>query len=297
MKEYIVYQIDAFTREKFYANPAGVVVNADGLSDDLMQKIARELNNSETAFVFKNPNNNFSHEVRFFTPSTEVPVCSHATIATHYALALEKNISQNTIFEQKCKAGVFDVEVKIEDDNYFMTMTYDEIEFLNKLNQKEIEILTKALGLKEEDLIKELPIQVVSTGHSKVLIAIKDYHVLNALKPNMQELAKLSECIDCNGYFVFTFDTKEENILTQGRMFAPAIGINEDPVTGNAHAPLAPFLHKYKFSNIKDTFSFYAKQGKAIGREGKILVEFFPKEDKVKITGEAVVVFKTKLFI
>ncbi len=297
MKEYIVYQIDAFTREKFYANPAGVVVNADGLSDDLMQKIARELNNSETAFVFKNPNNNFSHEVRFFTPSTEVPICSHATIATHYALALEKNISQNTIFEQKCKAGVFDVEVKIEDDNYFMTMTYDEIEFLNKLNQKEIEILTKALGLKEEDLIKELPIQVVSTGHSKVLIAIKDYHVLNALKPNMQELAKLSECIDCNGYFVFTFDTKEENILTQGRMFAPAIGINEDPVTGNAHAPLAPFLHKYKFSNIKGTFSFYAKQGKAIGREGKILVEFFPKENKVKITGEAVVVFKTKLFI
>lgn len=242
MKEYIVYQIDAFTKEKFHANPAGVVVNADGLSDDLMQKIARELNNSETAFVFKNSSNNYSHEVRFFTPSAEVPVCSHATIATHYALALEKNIKQNTIFEQKCKAGIFEVEVKVKNNDYFVTMAYDEIEFLNKLNQKEIEILTKALGLKEEELIKELPIQVVSTGHSKVLVAIKDYQTLDALKPNMQELAKLSECIDCNGYFVFTFDTKEKNILTQGRMFAPAIGINEDPVTGNAHAPLAPFF-------------------------------------------------------
>ncbi|EHL5011099.1 PhzF family phenazine biosynthesis isomerase [Campylobacter lari] len=297
MKEYIVYQIDAFTKEKFHANPAGVVVNADGLSDDLMQKIARELNNSETAFVFKNSSNNYSHEVRFFTPSAEVPVCSHATIATHYALALEKNIKQNTIFEQKCKAGIFEVEVKVKNNDYFVTMAYDEIEFLNKLNQKEIEILTKALGLKEEELIKELPIQVVSTGHSKVLVAIKDYQTLDALKPNMQELAKLSECIDCNGYFVFTFDTKEKNILTQGRMFAPAIGINEDPVTGNAHAPLAPFLHKYKFSNIKDTFSFYAKQGKTIGREGKVFVEFFLRENKVKITGEAVVVFKTKLLI
>lgn len=156
--------------------------------------------------------------------------------------SFRKNIKQNTIFEQKCKAGVFEVEVKVKNNDYFVTIAYDEIEFLNKLNQKEIEILTKALGLKEEDLIKELPIQVVSTGHSKVLVAIKDYQTLDALKPNMQELAKLSECIDCIGYFVFTFDTKEKNILTQGMMFVPAIGINEDPVTGNAYAPLALFF-------------------------------------------------------
>nr|MCR2067399.1 PhzF family phenazine biosynthesis isomerase [Campylobacter lari subsp. concheus] len=106
MKEYIVYQIDTFTKEKFHVNPAGVVVNADGLSDDLMQKIARELNNSETAFVFKNSSNNYSHEVRFSTPSAKVPVCSHATIVTHYALALEKILSK-TLFLNKNARQVF----------------------------------------------------------------------------------------------------------------------------------------------------------------------------------------------
>lgn len=298
MKEYIIYQIDAFSREKFSANPAGVVINADGLDEVLMQKIARELNNSETAFVFSNSDKDFSHEVRFFTPNAEVPICSHATIATHYALALEKNIKENTIFEQICKAGVFEVEVLLDENDYLLAMTYEKIEFLNKLSQDEIEILLKALGLKEKDLIKKLPIQIVSTGNSKVLIAIKDSQLLHDLKPNMQELKELSQEIACNGYFVFAFDTKEKDIFTQGRMFAPAIGIDEDPVTGNAHAPLAHYLYKYNFLN-PDTKKccFYAKQGSAMGREGKVLVEFFPMENKVKIIGEAVVVFKTKLLV
>lgn len=85
MKEYIVYQIDTFTKEKFHANPAGVVVNADGLSDDLMQKIARELNNSETAFVFKNSSNNYSHEVRFSLQVLKC-LCVHMLLLRHIML-------------------------------------------------------------------------------------------------------------------------------------------------------------------------------------------------------------------
>ncbi len=89
MKKVIVYQIDSFTKEKFKGNPAGVVLNAENMTTEEMQLIARELNNSETAFVFRphHPEENFDYHVRYFTPTTEVPSCGHATIAALYAKA------------------------------------------------------------------------------------------------------------------------------------------------------------------------------------------------------------------
>lgn len=91
MKKYTVYQVDAFTRERFKGNPAGVVTKAEGLTDAQMQAIARELNNSETAFIF--PPDGPDHEVRirYFTPTMEVPTCGHATISAHYVRAVEKS--------------------------------------------------------------------------------------------------------------------------------------------------------------------------------------------------------------
>ena len=93
MKKLIVYQIDSFTKEKFKGNPAGVIVNADGLNEKQMQLIARELNNSETAFLFSPDNNDCDGVIRYFTPKTEVPTCGHATIAAMYAKALEDNLN------------------------------------------------------------------------------------------------------------------------------------------------------------------------------------------------------------
>ncbi len=89
MKTYRVYQVDSFTRQKFSGNPAGVVSNADGLTEQQMQQLARELNNSETAFIFAGQKPDYDVEVRYFTPTTEVPICGHATIAAHYVRAVE----------------------------------------------------------------------------------------------------------------------------------------------------------------------------------------------------------------
>ena len=81
MKTYKIYQVDSFTRDRFHGNPAGVVPDAKGLTDEQMLRIARELNNSETAFMFETDSPDYDIEVRFFTPTTEVPICGHATIA------------------------------------------------------------------------------------------------------------------------------------------------------------------------------------------------------------------------
>src|SRR5665647_460986 len=117
MKKLIVYQIDSFTKERFKGNPAGVVVNADGLNDDQMQMIARELNNSETAFLFSPDDNDCDGVIRYFTPKTEVPTCGHATIAAMYAKAIEENLD-SCVLKYKTRIGILPFEIIKDNKNY-----------------------------------------------------------------------------------------------------------------------------------------------------------------------------------
>ena len=187
----------------------------------------------------------------------------------------------------------------IENSSYNVTMTQGKVEFGNIIEGDHLKRLVTALGIEEKDLIEDAPVQIVSTGHSKVMIGISNYDLLHNLTPNLKELSDLSLDIGCNGYYVFTFDTNEEHILIKGRMFAPIIGIDEDPVTGNANGPLGAYLVKYNLADYSgDYFSFTAKQGTSVGREGKIKVEVFKEKGepkKVKVSGTAVIVFESEL--
>ncbi|MGK0442059.1 MAG: PhzF family phenazine biosynthesis protein [Pseudohongiellaceae bacterium] len=296
MKKLTVFQIDSFTKTKFKGNPAGVVVNADGLSDTQMQVIARELNNSETAFLFKPNDDSCDGVIRYFTPTMEVPICGHATIAAMYAKAIEEKI-ENRIFQMKTKVGVLPFEIQKNGNDIKVWMTQGSIDIQEALPTKTQNDLLGFLGLEPDELDSRCPIQIASTGHSKVMIGIKSRETLNNLQPNLSELATLSEIIACNGYYVFTLDSNNSDILCYGRMFAPAIGINEDPVTGNANGPLGAYLiHNNIVETKSDEFRFKSVQGETIGREGIIEVCVSIKNKKpslVKISGEAVVVFKT----
>jgi PhzF family phenazine biosynthesis protein len=154
-----------------------------------------------------------------------------------------------------------------------------------------------ALGLSDTDLDGQCPIQIASTGHSKVMIGIKSRQTLNALSPDLTRLVTISKTIGCNGYFVFTFDSDDGEILTHGRMFAPAIGIPEDPVTGNANGPLGAYLVHHNILQASDGLAtFKAKQGEAIGRPGivTIMVEVKDgKPSKVQVGGYAAIAFQT----
>jgi PhzF family phenazine biosynthesis protein len=298
LKKYCLYQIDSFTNEKFKGNPAGVITNADDLTESQMQKIARELNNSETAFVFSSNTKDYDVYVRYFTPTKEVPICGHATIAAHYARAIEKNMDTSRIY-QKSGAGILPVDIIRDRNDYKIVMTQGKIEFGEFIEGEKREVLLEALKITEEDLDKNCTIQIISTGHSKVMIGIKSKEILNKLEPNLNMLSELSKSIKCNGYYIFTFDTEEKDVLICGRMFAPAIGISEDPVTGNANGPLGAYLvHHRLVEHNGHKFAFNAKQGETIGREGIVEVEVSiedmqPKE--VKISGEAVIVFQSEL--
>ena len=299
-KKIIVYQIDSFTKERFKGNPAGVVVNADGLNDNLMQQIARELNNSETAFLFSPDDTHSDGVIRYFTPNTEVPTCGHATIAAMYAKALEDNLD-SCVLRIKTKIGILPFEIIKESGDYKVIMTQGKFELSPTIDSETTNKLISALGLVKSDLNNKCPIQIASTGHSKVMIGIKDRKKLNDLCPNFNDLASLSKLINCNGYFVFTLDSDIPEILTFGRMFAPAIGINEDPVTGNANGPLGGYLIQNKVLDFKSSvFEFKGRQGETINRLGVVNVKVEIANDlpsMIQIMGEAVVVFKTELEI
>ncbi|HOS68476.1 MAG TPA: PhzF family isomerase [Bacillota bacterium] len=299
-KEYHLFQIDSFTKEKFTGNPAGVITNADGLTDCEMQKIARELNNSETAFIFSPDSNDHDVHVRFFTPTKEVPICGHATIAAHYARAIEKELDTTRVY-QKTGAGILPVDIIKENGDYKIVMTQGKIEFKSIIDGINREDLIKALNIKNSDLMENHKIQIVSTGHSKVLVGIKSFETLNSLKPNYDALTKLSGIIGCNGYYVYTIAPEEKDVLIHGRMFAPAIGINEDPVTGNANGPLGAYLVHYNLARHNDSLlKFKAMQGEAINRAGTIEVEVKIEENEpveVKISGSAVIAFQSVITI
>ncbi|WP_409416079.1 PhzF family isomerase [Flavobacterium sp. PS2] len=300
MKKLITYQIDSFTKEKFKGNPAGVVVNANGLNDYEMQQIARELNNSETAFLFPPDSNDCDGVIRYFTPSTEVPICGHATIAAMYAKAVEENLD-SCVLKFKTKIGTLPFEIIKNNGDYQIVMTQGNFElsptFDNNINNR----MLTALGLEESDWDEKCPIQIASTGHSKVMIGIKSRAKLNTLTPNYNALADLSKVINCNGYFVFTFDSDDKDILTYGRMFAPGIGINEDPVTGNANGPLGGYLIENKIVDFTgNEFEFNGRQGEKIDRLGLIKVKVKIENNKpslIQIKGDAVVVFRTEIEI
>lgn len=299
MKKYKIYQVDSFTKEKFHGNPAGVVPHADGLTEEQMQRIARELNNSETAFIFSSTSPDYDVEVRFFTPTAEVPLCGHATVAAHYIRAIEGDWTSGRIL-QKTKAGILPVDILPENNDYSIIMTQGTPNVSAPLDNCVIQKLIDALGISEADLREDCPIAIASAGHSKVMIGINDTPLLHRLAPNMSKLAAISHEVGSNGFYVFTLNP-DEDVLVHGRMFAPAIGINEDPVTGNANGPLGIYLVHFGICPhlATDTsLDFTILQGEAIHRDGSMAVHVTIKDgkpEKVQIKGQAVIAFETEI--
>lgn len=299
MRRYQVYQVDSFTREKFHGNPAGVVPEADGLTDGEMQQIARELNNSETAFVFHAEGPDHDVKVRFFTPLTEVPLCGHATVAAHYVRAVEKMAVPGRVI-QKTKAGILPVDVTEKDGDFLVTMTQGTPWVGEPFPEETVKQIADALGIRVSDLREDCPVCAASAGNGKIMIGIKEKELLHSLAPDMEKLKRISKETGWSGFYVFTLDPGMDP-LVHGRMFGPAVGVNEDPVTGNANGPLGAYLVHYGLCcdpEKQDEFRFRIRQGEAIKRNGEMEVRVEIKNGQpalIQITGQAVIAFKTEI--
>ncbi|WP_395408022.1 PhzF family isomerase [Pseudoduganella sp. UC29_106] len=296
----MLYHIDSFTRTPFRGNPAGVVLDADGLSDAQMQDIARELKHSETAFVLRPTAADHDVWVRFFTPTIEVPVCGHATIAAHYALAHARRLPPGSVTVQRTGAGLQRIRSVREGGDWRIEIEQGPISFGEPLDgawrARAAAALRLAGGVSALDAAR--PLQVVSTGHSKVMVPLRDDYPLDSLAPDLPALASLSAELGCNGWFPFVISGPRR---TDGRMFAPAIGIDEDPVTGNANGPLGAYLVRHKLmAHDGVSLAFEGHQGRALRREGVVHVRVDiavgangdAAPQRVTIAGDAAILFR-----
>ena len=232
----LYYVIDAFTDIKFGGNPAGVVIHKN-LTEPFMQKFATEVRFSETAFV--KPLNETTFEVKFFTPTNQVELCGHATIASFKALLDNHNIKDNQSYLMYTLAGTLPVELKnsiiwMEQSMPKMGEAFHAVEDLAKL----FSIDYDQIG----DETFNLTPHSVSTGLWDIMLPVKTKAALYDLKPNFQAIAHYCEAHAVGGIHAFTLDCKLS--VAESRNFCPLYGIDEESATGTSTGALTYYLYE-----------------------------------------------------
>jgi len=225
--------INAFVDNDKGGNPAGVVLNADRLSNDQKLEIAKQAGLSETAFVSRSDIAEF--KLDFFTPIRQIAHCGHATIATFSYLS-----QLSLLKESKSSKETIDGTREIFIDNSLAFMEQKSPLYTNVNEEKTL--ILKSLGLSENDLIKGLPLLIANTGNAFLLVAVNDAP-LKKLVPDFDLIAQISEKYNLIGYYVFNNNVPGADATT--RMFAPRYGIKEESATGMAAGPLACYLYDY----------------------------------------------------
>ncbi|HEY4447782.1 MAG TPA: PhzF family phenazine biosynthesis isomerase [Steroidobacteraceae bacterium] len=292
-----VHQVDAFTREPFTGNPTGVVLNADALSEAQMLAIARELNNAETAFILAPDADDHTVRARFFTPRSEAGFVGHATIAAQYVLSRRHDAPRWQ--RQKSKAGIVDIEVRGSNEERRIAIRRSPPPIGRELNDRERLAVLDALALASESLDTRIPPRIVGAAGTRLLIGVRGPEPLKQLKPDLARLTTLSAQIGAGGYFVFTLVSNASDHLTEARMFCPALGIAEDPVSGNAHGLLGAYLAWLGLlARNGERARFSGVQGYSLHRPGRVEVELeFAGGELagVWISGQAVSIFQTEI--
>jgi PhzF family phenazine biosynthesis protein len=214
--KYKIYQVDAFTDKVFGGNPAAVVPLDNWLSDDLLQAIAEENNLSETAYFVKVGNH---FHLRWFTPTLEIELCGHATLASAFVLFECLNYSEETIHFETMSGPLY---VKKVGQSYSMEFPITNMEVIPLS-----EAMDKALGFKVLELYE---------SKTKLMAVMQDEATVLAIQPDFRALT------DFGKNLIVT--AKGEHCDFVSRFFAPVSGINEDPVTGSAHTALTPYWAK-----------------------------------------------------
>jgi PhzF family phenazine biosynthesis protein len=292
-----LFHVDAFTRTRFCGNPARVILNADHLSDEQMQSIASELN-GETAFVLAAESNEHDLQLRFFTPRHEVPFVGHVTVATHYVLA-KCGLRGNGVVRQRSNAGIAEVAVEQVDGDYRVALSISPPSLGPVIPDHHRAQVMDALGLSSPYMREACPLQILTKGGSRLMIGLRSTELLTSLRPNMEELARLTPHIGAEGYFTFAIEEVDKQIVTHSRMFCPAIGIPEDPVSGNAHGMLGTYLVAHNITPAeKGALKFRGYQGSGVNRPGMVDVEISctgAVAQSVRITGDAVILYEAEL--
>jgi trans-2,3-dihydro-3-hydroxyanthranilate isomerase len=306
---YRFIQLDVFTDQPFSGNPLAVFPEAEGLSDERMQQIAREMNLSETVFVFPPSDESALRQLRIFTPGSELPFAGHPVVGTWLCLAHEgvvptpENGTGWVEVRQEVGIGVLPVAIEFTDGEAVrVVMTQGKFEIRSEIDDSHEQAeIARALGLEREDLDENLPIQAVSTGNTMLLVPIRSLADLGHCRPNLpllDEIFARSDFAEDNatGCYAFTRETIEIGEARAHARFFVGMNIGEDPATGSAAGPLGGYLVHHDASGVDPAdgvYKFVIEQGDFIKRPSRIGLEVKGgpgKVEQVRVGGNSVVV-------
>ena len=314
MPNYNFIQLDVFTDRAFCGNPLAVFPEAEGLSDERMQQIAREMNLSETVFVLPSEKEDVLRRLRIFTPSSELPFAGHPVVGTWNCLAREgvvplpENGNGWVSIKHEVGIGILPVDIEFKDgEPARVVMTQGKFEIRGEIEDwHEQAEIARALGLAREDLDETLPIQAVSTGNTMLLVPVRSLSELGNCRPNLallDEICKRSGFSEANatGCYAFTRETIEIGEARAHARFFIGQNIGEDPATGSAAGPLGGYLVYHDAARVEaaeGVYRFVIEQGDFTNRPSRIGLEVKGKPggvEEVRVGGTSVVVARGTL--
>ena len=276
------YQVDVFTDHIFGGNPLAVFTEGQKLKEEDLQKIAREMNLSETSFVYPSTKNEADFDVRIFTPTREIPFAGHPTLGSAYVLRKYGAAKENPL-RLNFKAGV--IPVSTEGDRSFMQ--HPPAQILHELIPSKI--IAEALGIPLSSLDGNLPIKVVTTGFPALFVPVNSLSIINKIAINTQTLNEVLDPLKIDMIYPFCRETLNPNNTVHSRAFAPGLGILEDPATGSVAGAMGAYWAS--LSNEVD-ISMVIEQGYAMQRPSLIHVEVSSREiQKIRVGGQCQSVF------
>ncbi|MGD8726321.1 MAG: PhzF family phenazine biosynthesis protein [Gemmatimonadales bacterium] len=300
MRTYRFYQVDVFTDRPLTGNPLAVFPEAGGLDAREMQALAREMNLSETTFVLPSPK--ATRRVRFFTPAAEIPLAGHPTIGTWWTLAelgaFDLPSEGHVRITQETGAGVLPVDIDVSEGtptSIMMTQTGPSF----GRHVEDVETLASMLG-GDSTLIAEQPRpQIVSTALPQLMVPVRSLEALAALPIGGKggELAEFLRQLGTDCAMCFSPDTESPEATVHCRMFAPGLGVPEDPATGSAAGALGAYLVHYGLVDAPEGMAVIAvEQGIEIGRPSwidvQVDVESTGEITQVRVGGRAITVIQ-----
>jgi len=308
MSAYRFKQVDAFTSRPFFGNPVAVVLGADGLETEEMQRIAAWTNLSETTFVLQPTIPQPAYRLRIFTPSHELPFAGHPTIGSCHAV-LEAGIvtPKNGRLVQECGAGNLPLRVEGDGPERRIWVEAPEAKLMG-----EFPGLAESLSAALRSRIAESPVPTaLRNGPNWLFVRFEHESDVASLQPDMSALTKLSLDHSVSGVAAFAFTSSahpeepadaqsaadgvsKDEFAVHIRCFAPAFGVPEDPVTGSANAALPAYLVHHGLLE-RTGRQYVATQATELGRDGRVLVRVLDDAGRAEIGGQAVTVVEGEI--
>ncbi len=283
MRKLRYHLVDVFTDRAFGGNPLAVFPHAREVSPRVMQALAKEFNLSETTFVLPPGDTRNTYRVRIFTPAVELPMAGHPTIGTTFVLAREHLFDwagpETTI---RLEEGIGTIPVTLRQEGngaVFIQMSQPLPAFGAQLANKQA--MAEILSLEKDAIDPQLPLEVVSCGVPFLFVPVRDIRAMRSIRFRQDVSKRVLRDFETANVFVFTREVEMEGATVHSRMFAPVLGVAEDPASGAASGPLGCYLVRHGLVAQAKKVEIVSEQGIEMGRPSVIHIEIEQEDGRI----------------